>query len=247
MVRTARGAILADASRLESRRPDDLLFETAHWRSRGALEETAGGRGSIAFLQASPRRNWVLRHYRRGGLVASLLGDRYLFTGEERTRSFREWRLLARLVELGLPVPPPVAARYLRAGPFYRADLVTEELPTRITLVQALAAAPLPAERWAGLGRCIGRFHAHGVHHADLNAHNLLIGTGDAVYVVDFDRGRVRADRGWQRSVLQRLHRSLLKVTGSMPAGRFGDAEWRTLEAAHGEELGRVVVAAGPS
>ena len=45
----------------------------------------AGGRGSVVFLRDSVRR-WVLRHYRRGGAVASLLDDRYLWTGEERTR-----------------------------------------------------------------------------------------------------------------------------------------------------------------
>ena len=92
-------------------------------------------------------------------------------------------------------MPAPVAARYERSGSFYRADLITEELPTRRTLAGALAAAPLAPAHWRAVGACIGRLHAHGVHHADLNAHNLLLGDDGTVYVLDFDRGRIRAAR----------------------------------------------------
>ena len=47
-------------------------------------------------------------------MVARLFGDRYLFTGEQRTRSAREFRLLAELSRRGLPVPAPIASRYVR-------------------------------------------------------------------------------------------------------------------------------------
>ena len=60
----------------------------------------AGGRGTVAFVRDGERR-WVLRHYRRGGLVARLLDDRYLWTGADRTRAFREWRLLRELRAAG--------------------------------------------------------------------------------------------------------------------------------------------------
>ena len=119
---------------------------------RGSLQETAGGRGTVAFIRDGERR-WVLRHYRRGGLVARLLGDRYLWTGANRTRAFREWRLLRELRAAGLPVPAPVAARYERDGLFYRADLVTTELPTRRTLAHALADGPLDVVTWHAVGR----------------------------------------------------------------------------------------------
>ena len=42
-------------------------------------------------------RQWVLRHYYRGGPIGRLLDDQFLWLGEDRTRCFREWRLLARL------------------------------------------------------------------------------------------------------------------------------------------------------
>jgi 3-deoxy-D-manno-octulosonic acid kinase len=225
-VRFARGAMLYDASRLDQ--PSEAVFDAGHWRGRGGLDETAGGRGTIAFLSHGAQR-WVLRHYRRGGLVARCSDDGYLWTGEARTRSFREWRLLRQLVEWGLPVPVPVAARYVRAGLLYRADLITVELPTRLTLAQALQASPLAPARWRGVGQCVGRLHGRGVQHADLNAHNLLLGDGDAVYVLDFDRGRIRPRGSWEQAVLARLQRSLRKVTADLPAGRFGEREWQSL------------------
>lgn len=226
LVRTARGAMLYDASR--SGQLDERVFDCEHWRALGALEETAGGRGTVAFVHQGTRR-WVLRHYRRGGLVARLLDDVYLWSGADRTRAFREWRLLQSLRDAGLPVPSPVAARYARAGLGYRADLITEELPTRLTVARALASAPLAPATWRAIGACVGRLNAHGVQHADLNAHNLLLGLESAVYVVDFDRGRLRARGAWEQRVLGRLHRSLQKVTIGLPPDRFDDAAWNTL------------------
>jgi 3-deoxy-D-manno-octulosonic acid kinase len=223
--------MLYDASRVDQ--PGAAIFAREYWRERGSVVESSGGRGTVAFLRDDTRR-WVLRHYRRGGLIARLSADGYLWLGEERVRSFREWRLLRRLADWRLPVPVPVAARYERSGLTYRADLITEELPTRLTLAQALQAAPLDAARWRAIGTCIGQFHARRVQHADLNAHNVLLGEAGAVYVLDFDRGRIRTRGGWERSVLQRLRRSLLKVTQGLPAGRWGEQQWKWFIEGHG-------------
>jgi 3-deoxy-D-manno-octulosonic acid kinase len=225
-LRIARAAMLYDASRMDQ--PGLDAFDRGYWRARGALEEVAGGRGTVAFVRDAGRR-WVLRHYRRGGFVARFVDDTYCYTGGDRTRAHAEFRLLRRLREWNLPVPQPVAARYVRAGLVYRADLITEELPTRLTLARALESAPLETATWRAVGRCIGGLHARGVQHADLNAHNLLLGAGAEVYVVDFDRGRIRARGAWEGRVLRRLHRSLAKLASRLPAGRFGDAEWRSL------------------
>jgi 3-deoxy-D-manno-octulosonic acid kinase len=232
LARGAGGAMLYDASRLHH--PDTNVFDPAHWQAQGALETARGGRGTVAFVRANPASRWVLRHYRRGGFVARISDDLYLWTGAERTRSFAEWRLLRQLRAWGLPVPAPVAARYQRTGLAYRADLLTVELPVRRTLTQALQAVLLPDETWHAIGRCVGALHAHGVHHADLNAHNLLVGAAQDVYVLDFDRGRIRARGAWEQAVLARLQRSLQKVTADCPAGRFTDANWRALLAGVG-------------
>ena len=229
----AGGAMLYDASRVGQ--PGPALFDPEHWQARDALDFARGGRGTVAFVRAPDGQRWVLRHYRRGGLVARVSADLYLWTGAARTRAFREWRLLRRMRQWGLPVPVPVAARYVRSGPFYRADLVTAELPVRRTVAAALGDAPLPAGTWLAIGRCVGRLHAHGVQHADLNAHNLLVGPDDVVYVLDFDRGRIRARGAWERGVLARLDRSLRKVTAGLPGGRYDEDQRRAWLAGVGE------------
>lgn len=220
-----RGGILYDAARL--RKPDAALFGRDYWRARGLLEEFAGGRGSISVLHA-PEGDWVLRHYRRGGLVARVSADRYLWAGANATRSFREWRLLAELVRRGLPVPAPIAACYERVGATYTADIVTARLMGARTLADAIEAQPLESAMWANVGRTIARFHAAGVHHADLNANNIML-VGDAVYLLDFDRGRFRPRGAWEAAVIARLKRSLDKLKTKRPSVNFSDADWGAL------------------
>jgi 3-deoxy-D-manno-octulosonic acid kinase len=226
------GAMLFDPTLMS---PDEArLFDPDAWRVAGSVEAASGGRGTIVFLSDGGRR-WVLRRYRRGGAVARLLGDRYLWTGESRTRGFHEWRLLRQLADWQLPVPDPIAASYRRAGWFYRAELLTAELPTRITLAQALVREALSAQRWQSIGQCIKRFHQRGVQHADLNAHNVLLGETGEVYLLDFDRGRLRARGLWEEVVLARLERSLRKVTRVLPVGRYGPTQWQELLAGYGD------------
>ena len=213
--------ILYDASRL--RKPAQELFTREYWASRGSHVEVAGGRASVSFIRTE-EASWVLRHYRRGGLIAKLLDDQYLWLGAGRTRSFVEWRRLAELRNRELPVPAPVAARYVRSGLVYRADLITEELPPSKTLANLMAE--LDAQAWQAVGKTVARFHAQGVHHADLNAHNILLGESGAVYVLDFDRGRIRARGTWEEQVLARLKRSLEKIARQRTEARFSDREW---------------------
>jgi 3-deoxy-D-manno-octulosonic acid kinase len=176
---------------------------------------------------------WVLRHYRRGGLMAKVSQDSYLWTGAERTRSFREWRLLAELRRRGLPVPAPIAARYERGGFTYRADLITEMLPGTRTLADAIDGQDLPEAGWRAVGSTIAAFHRQGVHHADLNANNILLGAnGTDVYLLDFDRGRIEPRGPWEQAVIARLRRSLDKIKGQRSDVRFGDVQWRWLVAA---------------
>ena len=117
----------------------------------------------------------------------------------------------------GLPVPAPIAARYVRGLLTYRADLITEHLPDSRTLADAITGAQLPREQWSAVGQTIARFHREGVHHADLNAHNIMLehAVAPRVYLLDFDRGRIEARGSWEQEVLARLRRSLEKIRGA--------------------------------
>jgi 3-deoxy-D-manno-octulosonic acid kinase len=230
-IRTAAGGILYDETRAV--KPDDRLFTRECWADRSGTAK--GGRGQVVFIRDGARR-WVLRHYLRGGFMARWVTDSYLWLGEDRTRSFREWRLLSLLHSQGFPVPCPVAARYVRAGCVYRADLITEEIPETRTLADRITGAALTLAVWEEIGRVIRRLHQRGVHHADLNAHNLLLGADESVYVIDFDRGRIRTQGQWQERVLKRLKRSLEKVKGQRADVRYGEAEWSAVEAGYREK-----------
>lgn len=213
-----RGAILFDAELVPA--PGAQLFEREHWDAHGALTAQAGGRGSIDFIESDGRR-WVMRRYLRGGMAAHVARDRYLFLGEERTRSFRELRLLAELRHRKLPVPAPVAACYRRGLLTYSAALITERLPEVRTLAVALATGRMDDTCWAAIGRCLRRFHDAGVQHADLNAHNIMLGENGEVWLLDFDRGSLRIPGSWSERVLNRLARSLAKISN-------GAIEWKS-------------------
>jgi 3-deoxy-D-manno-octulosonic acid kinase len=227
---TPTGAMLTDPAC-----PDALLdtaaeslFEPRFWAARQALSAIAAGRGAAWFIECGTQ-HWVLRHYRRGGFIARFAQDRYLWTGEPSVRAFAEFRLLAELARRGLPVPRPIGARYRRAGMTYRCDLIMERIAGGEPLSAVLAAAAPGEALWERIGAVIARLHRCHVDHADLNAHNILIDPAGAVSIVDFDRGRIRAPGAWSARNLRRLHRSLLKISGPLPAGRFSPRAWESL------------------
>jgi len=212
------------------------FFEPDYWRRHDAIEGSARGRGTTWFVR-SGEGSFVLRHYRRGGLMARVSQDAYLWQGESETRSFAEWYLTYHLFRAGLPVPTPIAARYRRKGLFYRADLITQRIENSEPLAARLLKGPLPLTQWIAVGRCIRRFHDAGVHHADLNAHNILL-TPEQVYVIDFDRGTLRKRGWWADSNLVRLYRSLEKVTLLAAPDSFTDQDWHSLLAGYRESAG---------
>jgi 3-deoxy-D-manno-octulosonic acid kinase len=232
------GGIVYDAELLSKHNlvVGHALFEPEFWLARQAASALSGGRGQVYFINEG-HCHWVLRHYRRGGLIGKLVADRYLWLGAAATRSFREWHLLAQLHAQGLPVPRPVAAGYLRSGLLYRADLITAALAQARTLTQCLESAPLDAQVWQHLGRTLARFHAVGVQHADLNAHNIVFDDSQQIFVLDFDRGRMRKiDPVWISKVLQRLLRSLIKLRTQRDI-HFQMTDWQLLLQAHDAQL----------
>ena len=76
----------------------ESLFDPEFWRRRGELTEVSSGRGSAWFVGGGDRQ-WVLRHCRRGGCMARVSRDSYVWTGEDRVRAFAEWLLLNLLIQ----------------------------------------------------------------------------------------------------------------------------------------------------
>ena len=226
--------MLADPDSLGNLPQDaaESIFDPQFWRRRGELLDVWGGRGSAWFI-ASGDRQWVLRHFRRGGLIARWSQDGYVWTGEDGVRAFAEWRLLERLTQLGLPVPKPVAARYQRTGLRYRCDLITQRIVDAEALSASLTHCTLSELQWRAVGEAIARLHRAGVDHADLNAHNILIGAKGVVSVIDFDRGRLRKQGAWASRNLRRLRRSLAKISRALPSNRCTDGTWAWLLAGY--------------
>ncbi len=206
-------------------------FEPDYWSGKGSLTGIAQGRGTVHFFRHGGGE-YVLRHYRRGGKAAAFLFDRYLWCGLRRTRPWRELALLARLSRRGLPVPVPVAARVCRQGMMYTADLITAKISNSLALSERLTQSALALETWAMIGSTLKRFHLEGVWHADLNAHNILLGS-DQVHVIDFDKGRLRMRGSWRRHNLARLQRSLIKLSDRSTVFYFQPSDWAALLAAY--------------
>jgi 3-deoxy-D-manno-octulosonic acid kinase len=188
------------------------LFSPNHLRRLQDLNQAGDGRGKTWIVEGQ-EGDWVLRHYHRGGLVARINPDVYVWTGLANTRAWREWHLLDSLYKDGFPVPRPVAAQVERRGLWYRGDLITQLIPGTRSLASALRASAIEMLPWGSIGACIRRFHDASVYHADLNAHNILLDADDRVYLLDFDRGERRASGVlWKEITLKRLRRSLYKL-----------------------------------
>jgi 3-deoxy-D-manno-octulosonic acid kinase len=209
---------------------DPALFDPAHYGA-AAAPVAEGGRGAAWFVDG-PFGSAVLRHYRRGGWMARLSRDAFLWRGEALGRSFREFDLLGRLRMLGLPVPAALAAAQRRTGWRYRAAILVARIPG-VRPFAALARAQGATAPWEAVGTAIAACHRQGAHHADLNANNLLVDEAGAVHLIDWDKGRIEAAPGaWCTRVLARLERSLRKECPAQPEGVLAEGMAR-LRRAH--------------
>lgn len=196
---------------------------------------TGSGRGQAQQL-ALNGRDVVLRHYRRGGMVARFNPDRYARSDPRDSRAMREFSLLRWMVARGLPVPVPVAARQQLVGKSYTADIIVGMLPNTRNLVQRLSEAPLSETHWIAVGQAIRALHDAQVFHSDLNAHNLLLDNEGRAWVVDFDKCDVRSKGEWKAANLERLKRSLRKESNRLPRFHWSEADWPQLLTGYGVE-----------
>jgi 3-deoxy-D-manno-octulosonic acid kinase len=190
--------------------PVEQVFEPEFWQLQNKVIGSAKGRGTTWFVQTQTVEA-ALRHYRRGGLFGKLVKDQYWFTGWEKTRSFQEFQLLNTLIDAGVNVPRPIAARAVKVGPYYRADLLSEKIANARNLVAILQEKPLPNETYQKVGAEIRKMHDAQVSHTDLNIHNILIDDLGKVWIIDFDKCYSTERNGWQQNNIDRLERSFNK------------------------------------
>ncbi|MGQ0585627.1 MAG: 3-deoxy-D-manno-octulosonic acid kinase [Gammaproteobacteria bacterium] len=213
--------------------PRAELFDPDYWKAEGRVEGTAPGRGAVMFVKGGKDgESWALRHYRRGGRVAQLVEDSYLWLGIESARPWREIRLTADLHARGLPVPRPVAAHVRRRGPVYRGDLITERLAAE-PLADALMRAPMQPLQWLVLGKILRSFHDAGVCHEDINARNVLKDERGGFHLIDFDKARLLPSGAWQAGNLARFKRSLDKFKAANSRFHFEGVDWQALKSGY--------------
>lgn len=206
---------------------DDNWFSPAYWQQQDALAATATGRGTVWFID-SHYGAFVLRRYRRGGLIAKLTQFRFCFIHIKRTRAWQELALLEEMQRLGLPVPAPIAGKIQRFIGTYEAYILIGTIPHAKELFHYLLDKQ--EVNWHNIGQTIKRFHLAGIFHSDLNCHNIMIDKADKVWLIDFDKCDQREINPiWPQKNLDRLKRSLEKEGKHNTTISFQPNDWQTL------------------
>jgi len=186
------------------------VFSPEFWQQNGQVIGSAQGRGTTWFVKTK-LLDAALRHYRRGGLFGKIVNDSYLFSRWEKTRSYQEYQLLQVLIGAGVNVPRPIAARAIKQGLIYQADLLSEKIANAKDLVSVLSETALSDEMYQKIGQEIRKMHDAQVNHTDLNIHNILIDDQEKVWIIDFDKCNRQSGDNWKQSNLDRLKRSFEK------------------------------------
>ncbi|MEZ2721738.1 3-deoxy-D-manno-octulosonic acid kinase [Paenalcaligenes hominis] len=189
--------------------PSACLFDPCN-PHLSAQPVTQGGRNAAWFVlvEGTPA---VLRHYKRGGLIAKIIRSSYFWLGTERTRSWAEYDVLLHLYNAGVAVPMPIAAQWKKHLGRYKAAILVARLPRALPIAHQLEKTAPKSVAFA-----VKQMHDAGVWHADLNVFNILNDDNDRIHLIDFDRARrlTVVDSKQRLNNLLRLRRSLIKVRG---------------------------------
>jgi len=205
------------------------LFDPSWLRANHRWQGATQGRSQAHFFHYAGH-DMVLRHFHRGGLVGRVNRDLYLRVQATKSRAFREFDLLEVMHDEALPVPVPIAARYVPYGPFYRADIITQRIPNARPLLEVLEQRALPSDLWEAIGAEVRTLHDHRVFHSDLNGRNILIDDADKVWFIDFDKCEKRPPGPWMQANIDRLKRSLAKAVHMSPTLHWCAMDWASFE-----------------
>lgn len=207
-------------------------FNLDYWKQEDALLASATGRAQAYFIN-TPVGEVVWRKYRRGGLPGKFIQYSYLWLGLKNSRAYKELLLTQQLYNLGLPVPQPLAARVVKTGLTYQADLITRKLANSQTLADYLVAAfaaPQPdlitiTQQLSQVEAMIRQFHTHGLNHTDLNPRNILVSLvlvpreTSNCWLIDFDNCSLgKPSAVVAKNNRKRLVRGLIKLLPNQAA-----------------------------
>lgn len=200
------------------------LFDAAAAAS-GAIP--VAGRGTAYVVRIEPDA-WLVRHYRRGGAIAGLLGDRYFPLND---RALHELHVSVAARAAGIATPEVVAAVKYGARVFSRFDIAVAYVEHTRDLADVLFGRDqVPDQEVLRAAQLIHGMIRGGLVHADLNLKNILVAP-DRAYVIDLDRCRMVS--GVSQSEAKRMRRRLLRSLEKWQSrtGRFvNDRHRRMLE-----------------
>ena len=157
------------------------------------VKQHSGGRSLHPSIPLREGQRMVLRRYLHGGLLSAVTRDLYALS----SRSFRELALTEEIRSAGIPTIRPIGAVHQSViFPFYRAYLLTLEVPDARNLIQFfqdMGSHPvgkvlaLKRKIIRAAARLVRQFHDSGFFHADLQLRNLLV-ADQRVLLIDFDR-----------------------------------------------------------
>lgn len=159
-------------------------------------------------------KKWIKKHYIRKGLM-TFLGDLYLNSSIQSSRSYLEFLLLNSLHKNGFPTCRPIMGWITKNKFTYTANLITEYIPS-INLKNYIEQNKMEKKDWHTVGVLIAKLHQQNVFHGDLNITNILVNENDGelekFLLIDFDKSKQKfMTYKDKQSNLNRISRSLKK------------------------------------
>lgn len=213
-------------------------FSPEALRAQEKISKVQHGRGAVYFFEQN-NQSMVLRHYRRGGLVAKVNDDKFIWHSIASSRVYRELSLLDYLQQHDFPAPKPIAGMVKKNLFSYQADILTEVIPNTKELHEILQSRELDKLVWINIGKQLKALHNLNVRHDDINVKNILLNDDDEVFVIDFDKCAIdevaseENKKKWKADNIARFKRSLEKqLTKFSQNGQgyhYNDSDWKAI------------------